>query len=203
MSRYDFKKLFLIISKAIAERGPIGARMRSVIDECAAQRPHEDWERFRGINYDADILKAGQWIAGAVDHDNPAQSRRGLWFGIFTTMNDGIESVETYAAVVPHFNSGEDNWTGYVRQGRKSYLDSRVGKDIHALAYSSDNALRNDADYPISMAYGGMIACYALMNTHLPPELDQLESVMWGFDDGDILFLGSFKNGEFVPIIKN
>jgi hypothetical protein len=82
--------------------------------------------------------------------------------------------------------------------GENSYLNSKILKSIYRLAYDRQDGLGNDAEYPLVLAYGAMAVIEALQQPPLPFALRSLQGVSVGYDGGDFLFLGEFRDGHFV-----
>jgi hypothetical protein len=67
-------------------------------------------------------------------------------------------------------------------------------------AYATDDALENDAEYPLCLAYSTLAVAHALSKMtvrSISPTPDRL-GVAAGFHDGDILILGELTNTGFV-----
>lgn len=199
---FDYDRLFDQLIASVAAAGPISVRMQSVIDECVRQRPHPDWERLRQIDFDADRERIEGWFALAFPNP-PGFAPRGLWFGICNPVIDDEPTAGIYAGCSPDFDSVSIDWAAEIDAPHcGSYLDSFALREIYRIAYESGDSLGNDAEYPLALAYGAMAADAALKNGKLPPAFHALMGAAAGFDSGDLLFLGEFAAGRFVPDVR-
>lgn len=201
MPPHDVDMLYKSLLGAIAARGTIGQRMHAVIDECERQLPHPDWACLRGIDFDADLGLLGQWLAAAWQEGALHAGHHGLWFGLVNPIRqDKGATSDVHVASGPSYDSHSLDWPGEIdlRDG-VSYLDSAVLDELYRIAYATPGGLRNDAEYPLALAYAAIAATTALEQGPLPRELASLRGAAAGFDDGDALILGVFDNLRFCP----
>jgi hypothetical protein len=131
------------------------------------------------------------------------QRYEGIWFGLNNPVRSGATTADVYIAAGPAFSSDSLDWAQELTLfPRDRYLLSPVLASIHAVAYSSKRALGNDAEYPLVLGYGAMLARAALELNALPPPMKTLEGAAVGFDSGDSLFLGSFSRGRFSTNVR-
>ena len=198
MSYPNMSRLFAAIIKAVNHVGDIRPRMHAVIAECNAQRPHTDWQVFRDLDYGADAERLRHWLSD-VYRDEAATLFKGLWVGLVQLIRDGETVADAYLAAAAKFEAGAIDWTdGLEWAGENSYLNSKILKSIYRLAYGRQDGLGNDAEYPLVLAYGAMAVIEALQQPLLPFALRSLQGVSVGYDGGDFLFLGEFRDGRFV-----
>lgn len=199
MPPYDFELLYKSILAAVAASGSIGQRMHAVIDECERQLPHADWERLRGIDFDADLPLLESWLTDAWREGAVRGGDRGLWFGLFNPVDaqEGATS-DMYLASGPSYDGQSLDWPGEIdlRDG-VSYLHSAVLAAMYRIAYGRPDGLRNQAEYPLALTYAAIAARTTLAQGLLPAELASLRGAAAGFDDGDALFIGEFDNLRF------
>lgn len=201
---YDFNRLASIIVQAIAGDDTYERRMGVIIDECAAQNPHPDWDRFRKINFQRDTSKIAGWLPAAFPGAQPKHSRQGLWFGLFNPLDDNEDSTaDIYVGVAPEFDSTTMEWACDIEKPNpRNYLGSGVLDEIYKIAYESEDGLENDAEYPLVLGYGGVLARSVLTKFPFPIALRGVRGSAVGFDSGDFLILGEFANGGFVSNVR-
>lgn len=201
MPPYDFDMLYKSLLGAIAATGTIGQRMHAVIDECERQLPHPDWACLRRIDFDADLVPLTRWLAAAWQERALHAGHSGLWFGLVNPIREGKGATsDMYVASGPSYDSHSLDWSCEIdlRDGVR-YLDSAVLDDLYRIAYAAHGGLKNDAEYPLALAYAAIAATTALEQRPLPRELASLRGAAAGFDDGDALILGVFDNLRFCP----
>ena len=204
MPPYDFELLYETLLAAIAAEGTIGQRMHVLIDECERQLPHADWERMRRIDFDADLPILKGWLAAAVREGAVRAGDQGLWFGLFNPIDEGEGATsDMYVASGPSYDGDGLDWPCEIdRRDGFSYLDSTVLDAIYRIAYGGNDGLKNDAEYPLTLAYAAIAATTTLVQGLLPAELAALRGAAAGFDDGDALFIGVFDNLRFIRQLR-
>lgn len=201
MPPYDVNLLYKSLLGAIAARGTIGQRMHAVIDECERQLPHPDWACLRLVDFDADLAPLTRWLGAARREGALHAGHHGLWFGLVNPIReDKGASSDMYVASGPSYDGHSLDWPCEIdlRDG-VSYLDSSVLDELYRIAYAAPGGLKNDAEYPLALAYAAIAATTALEQWPLPRELASLRGAAAGFDDGDALLLGVFDNLRFCP----
>ncbi len=200
---YDYEKLFDAIVDAVRGDASPRERMLAVIKECEVQQPHPDWEAFKRIDYDQELDEAGGWLARALSEAKAGKEYRGLWFGLSNPVYDDVPTADIYLAASPEYADGEIDWaaesTFYPDSGE---LHSRVLDQLYQMAYANEDGLGNDAEYPLVLAYGAIIARRALEGQALGGAFGSLAGAAVGFDDGDFLVLGQFRDGKFIANIQ-
>lgn len=201
---YDYNFLVEKIIGAIALDGEVADRMKIVIDECARQHPHPDWAIFSNIDFDRDRAALDSWLPTAFSNPDNGNSSSGLWFGLFNPANvSGEASADVYVAVAPDFDGSSIDWTGGIDGlDAPNYLESVVLAKIYEVAYNSTSGLKNAAEYPLTLAYGGIVAHSILQRNTLPMALQRLEGAAVGFDSGDVLYLGEFVDSKFISNVR-
>jgi hypothetical protein len=195
---YDYERLFEAIVKTVSGSLAPAERMHSLIAECERQRPHADWQRLRALKFDLQLQHLTAWITRATSEATEGQKYRGIWFGLTNPVRSGVTTADVYIAAGPAFSSDSLDWAQNLTLfPRHRYLLSPVLASIYAVAYSSKRALGNDAEYPLVLAYGAMLARAALELNVLPEQMKSVKGAAVGFDSGDFLFLGSFSRGRF------
>jgi hypothetical protein len=195
--------LFHSIVAGVAAPGSIAQRMHVLIDACARQLPHPDWERVRGIDFEADAAALQGWLAAAGREGVLHQGHQGLWFGIVNPVVDDEPVTDLYIASSPLYDEDGVEWSTAIdpRDGA-SHLGSAVLADLYRVAYGAPDGLGNDAEYPLALAYGAMAAASALAQHVFAPRLGALRGAAAGFDSGDGLIIGVFDNLRFIRRVR-
>lgn len=177
--------------------------MQRLIDQCADACPHADWQEFRKFPYD-DLSGLAQWIENVFRLEPPADSIRGLWFGLFNPCYDELAVADIYVCGSEHFVSDPDDceWAvGPKWWPEARYAHSKILASIYCLAYKS-GGLGNNAEYPLCLGYGVFVV-RELMNGLAPSgALSSIASagVAVGFDSGDFVLLGRVTSSGLGPI---
>jgi hypothetical protein len=201
---YDYSLLVEKIIAAIVVDGTIADRMKIVIAECARQRPHLDWAILSSIDFDRDILALNRWLQLAFSNPENKLPSSGLWFGLFNPANEnGEASADIYVGTAPGYDRTTIEWAGDIDElDAPNYLGSAVLARIYEIAYGSASGLENDAEYPLVLAYGGIVAHSILARNTLPVALQSLKGAAVGFDSGDVLYLGEFVDSKFISHVR-
>jgi hypothetical protein len=196
---FNYDQLLKVILGAVDSRAAIPARMGAVIDECERQYPHPDWRQLREVDFLADQAYLEQWLSEALPGVS-GHGVRGLWFGIATYQcEDETETIDLYARSTRSFDSDQESLR-WIRDSAQddSMLDSTVLDEIHDVAYAHDGGLANDAEYPLALAYGAIVAIEAVRQLQRLNRLQELEGAVASFDEGDGITLGRLHDGRFV-----
>jgi hypothetical protein len=200
---YDYARLFENLIASVTSGGEISVRMSSVISECARQKPHADWDRLKSIDFQADAKAIAGWLNSAFASTEVQRDYAGLWFGLFNPVRQGKPSADAYVCAAPEFDRKSIEWTDNINKPHQGcYLSSQVLNEVYAIAYESKQGLKNDAEYPLVLAYGAMVAHDLLSRNILPEPLARLRGAAIGFDSGDFLVLGEFSKRGFVPNVE-
>lgn len=194
--------LFQTIVAGVAAPGSITQRMHMLIDTCARRLPHPDWDRMRGIDFEADAAALDRWLAAAWRERVLHRGHEGLWFGICHPVVDNEPVADLRLASSPSYDEEGVAWSGAIdpRDGA-SKLGSAVLAELYRLAYRPDG-LGNDADYPLALAYAAMAGSSALAQPLPAPQLGALRGAAAGFDGGDGLLIGVFDNLRFIRRVR-
>jgi hypothetical protein len=200
---YDYTRLLEKVIASVTSEAPIPERMSSVISECARQKPHADWERLKSIDFQADAKAIAGWLDNAFASTKVQCDYAGLWFGLFNPVRQGKPSADAYVCAAPEFDRKSIEWTDNINKPHQGcYLSSKVLDEIYSIAYESKQGLKNDAEYPLVLAYGAMAAHDLLSRNILPEPLAGLRGAAIGFDSGDFLVLGEFSKRGFVANVE-
>jgi hypothetical protein len=200
---YAYSRLYDKIIAAVDSEGSIADRMQVVINECAEQRPHSDWSRLANIDFNADDQKIELWLGGAILDPTATHRREGLWFGLFNPIFAGKPTADIYVSAAPDYDQVSIEWACDIEKRHAgSCLESKILKEIYSIAYESSGGLNNDAEYPLVLAYGGIVAHTALLTMAATYLSAEFRGAAVGFDSGDFLFLGDFDNSKFVSKVR-
>lgn len=201
--KYDYSLLFEKLIQEVRSDASFQNRMLGVIAECEAQCPHPDWNLLRKIDFDQDVSSLHTWLVKAFSEASLSTNFKGLWFGLSNPVYSEGPTADIYVAASPEFESGDVEWacnsTFYPEEGP---LHSKVLEAVYRIAYDNEGGLANNAEYPLVLAYGAMVAEAALEQVKLKPPFNTLVGAAVGFDSGDLLFLGEFSNGKFICNIQ-
>jgi hypothetical protein len=170
-----------------------GTAMHELLDWCASHRPHPDWERFRALDFAADLPKLRGWLGHVLHTQPPDRSITGLYFGLYNPVyGDDGPVADMYVAGGIH-DSGD--WLTSVRahwfpEGR--YAHSELLAQVYRVANSSEGSLGSEAEYPLVLGFG-VLATKHLCQAFAEQFLSGGRDVLWitaGFDSGDVLTLG-------------
>ncbi|HOC38907.1 MAG TPA: hypothetical protein PKJ77_06500 [Thermodesulfobacteriota bacterium] len=183
---------------------PVSTGMASIIDACEIYFPHNDWEKFRHLEYD-DISGLSTWITFILKHDPVPAETRGLWFGIFNASHGGRQVTADFYVSGSRVFSAADAYCEWARDafylpsGRLAHSD--ILDAIYRIAYESTEGLRDTAEYSLCLAYGGLAVKQLLLQLDHGLILgNALElGVAVGFDEGDCIVLGVIDHMGFAP----
>jgi hypothetical protein len=211
----DLREMHGWIVSEFARCRSIAESMACVIDRCEAARPHEDWARLRALPYD-DLSSLKAWLLRPFQKEPPAEPLQALWFGLFNPCPDGRTPVaDVYVCGSKRFDPdpNDNSWAvGPDWWPEARYANSAVLAEIYRIAYSpgasvsqQKQCLRNDAEYPLCLAYG-LFAVRELLGQMEPSRLlgaSESLGVAVGFDSGDFILLGALKRDGLAPIDPN
>jgi len=199
----DLVKAFgWIISELAADR-PAEDSMVHLIDQCAAARPHSDWQRLRNLPY-SDRSSLSEWIEQPFRLHPPEKPLRGLWFGIFNPIYDGHATADFYISGSDRFDAdpNDNGWAvGPVWRPKNRCARSEIMASIYRIAYG-EGGLANEAEYPLCLAYAALIVRELLngVDPQLILKTVGPVGVAVGFDSGDFILLGRFTNDGLAPL---
>lgn len=199
---YDYPRLFGKIIEVASGDAGITERMHALISECEAQNPHSHWARFHKIDYEADTHRLRNWLHNAFQESQLPTHPQGLWFGLINVQHRENVVAEAYVGASGSYEGGSIEWARRIEPLQENnYLGSTVLRNIYLEAYGPSDGLGNEAEYPLTLAFGAIAARVALAE-RLPATLRSLRGAAVGFDGGDLLFLGEFEHEEFVSNVR-
>ena len=195
---YEINALLEAIVAAVAVDGPFSQRMSRVIDECERQHPHRDWYLMRELDFQADDEAVETWLPRTFKVVSPDESFQGLWFGLNNPVRRGKVTADIYVGAAEVYSPESIEWAAECSFLPESgYLKSKVLDAIYRPAYDRDGGLENEAEFPLVLAYGAMLARAATAKLALEGALRHLRGAACGFDSGDSLTLGTFGRAGF------
>jgi len=139
---YNFERLFAVIREAASANDSFADRMLRVVDECASQQPHPDWQLFRELSYDGDRSRLSPWLSRAFGQGWSHAECKGIWFGLVQVERDGEVVADMYASAGSLFEPESIEWAYEVhRNGGAAYLASPVLAAIYRLAVVSQEVV--------------------------------------------------------------
>jgi hypothetical protein len=191
------------VARELAENRGIRESMNRIIAQCASQKPHPQWQRLEALPFE-DISALRDWIERPFRLDPPPQPLAGLWFGLFNPVYDDTAVADLYVCGSKHFEPDpEDNeWAASADWWPEHrYAHSSVLADIYEIAYER-GGLRNDAEYPLCLAYAALAVRELLKAGALQVVLESAGpvGVAVGFDSGDFVLLGRVAEAGFLPL---
>jgi hypothetical protein len=194
-----------IIRSHLLQENSLTDDMSAVIDVCEQSAPHPDWHVLRKLPYN-DMTDLTEWLQSVFTEDPPEKSLAGLWFGLFNPICDGTPVSDMYVGGASHVDTEDSDieWASDLDYfPEDNYADSHILAAIYQIAYSSKEGLRNDAEYPLCLAYGTFAVKRLLKE--IDPRIiisgDKKVIVTVGFDDGDYLNVGDM-DAEGLAIKK-
>lgn len=97
----DLAALFSGIEALVKSDATAGDAFSRAIDLCAAQTPHDDWERFRELDVEADLAELSLWLESLLEAQPPPPEASGLWFGLFNPVRGGVATADLHLAGAP------------------------------------------------------------------------------------------------------
>lgn len=180
---------------------PVSKGMRRIVRSCARLYPSPGWKRFHKLAVDDDLPRLEQWLEAALTEEPPPADVPGLWFGLVDVDRGGKPSLDLYVSGGhPDDEEPEDRVIGGSWDPRTAYARSRVLDEIYELAHAEEGDPLEEADYRLSLAYGGLAVRWLAMTR--PPELllggAPHRVLAVGFDDGDSIGVGTVRREGLV-----
>ena len=148
MPELDLAESFDLIQEMVRNETPVSQGMQDLIRWCSARRPHRDWGRLGRIRWEEDVQRLARWLESVLRDEPPAPTVTGLWFGIFNPVVEDSASADLYVAGNPY--SGDPDWA-VAPAWEAPAARSAALAEIYKLAYDGDEALGNDAEYPLAL----------------------------------------------------
>lgn len=199
----NFATIHGFVVKEIASKRSLRESMDRIIAKCEKGHPHDDWAKIAALPYEnLDDLR--EWIEKPFREEPSKKKLAGLWFGLFNPVYTRKPVADIYVCGSTRFDpSPDDNsWAGrpdWWPEGR--YAHSAVLAKLYKIAYRKDG-LANDAEYPLSLAYGGLAVRELLRTAEPSVFLGKSPSlgVAVGFDSGDFVLVGKLNKAGLVGL---
>jgi hypothetical protein len=207
----DQGQMFDEVEKVVKSGCTVPEGMSTIVEICAAGRPHADWGRFAKLDFTADLEHLRSWLMD-VFSDPPGEDDDGVWFGLFNPTYDREAAADMHVYASPYDAESSGEWASEVSWSPSDDCSrSRVLKRIFDIAYAgegfsfgaenpaedSEEPLGNDAEYPLCLAYAALAVRY--LATELHPLLFLANAVrrllFVGFDSGDYICIGALTEG--------
>ncbi len=197
-------EIYVEIERVVKSNCTVADGMRAVVERCARDHPHPDWERFARLDLATDLDHLREWLLDAFSTP-PDEEDDGIWFGLFNPVYDGETAADMRVSASPYDPESAGDWASEVGwRPSNECARSRVLKTIVDIAYGGEglgfddeaeggDLLGNDAEYPLCLAYA------TLAVRHLATELHPLlflgnahrRLLFVGFDSGDYICIGA------------
>ena len=186
MPELDLAESFDLIQEVVRNETPVSRGMQDLIRWCSARRPHRDWERLGRIRWEEDVQRLARWLESVLRDEPPAPTITGLWFGIFNPVVEDSASADLYVAGNPY--SGDPDWA-VAPAWEAPAARSAALAEIYKVAWDGDEALGNDAEYPLALGYAALAVrtLAATLNRTILLGSTQGRTFEVGFDSGDAM----------------
>ncbi|MGD9644472.1 MAG: hypothetical protein AB7U73_02100 [Pirellulales bacterium] len=202
----DHKAIIELIKQLIASDISVGECMQRIIETCARDFPHPDWDKYTEIEYDEDVAALGSWIAGVFERQPAPFPIHGLWMGLVQRVNQqGHVWADMYVAATSHYDPSDPEYA-WLRKNPRHFPDNAYAWsmslcNIYAESYKSKTGLGIHAEWPLALAFGAFAVRSLLADhtTQLVGSSAPRIGVVVGFDDGDLLKIGGLTASGFEP----
>jgi hypothetical protein len=199
----NFSAIFAKIQEFVASGRSPSACMSQIISICSHDVPHADWSRLSALDYDGDIASLSSWIGGVFEREPAPFPIQGLWFGLNNPSENRKVWADMYVGSVAEY-APEDAELGWIWKSKRhypedSYAHSASLRSIYEIAYGGDGGLRNDAEWPLCLAFVAFAVRSLLRDrtTKLVASTAPRIGVAVGFDSGDMLKIGELTERGF------
>jgi hypothetical protein len=184
MPRIDLGESFNFIQEMVRNETPVSQGMRELIAWCSARRPHRDWDRLGRIRWGRDVQHLARWLESLLRDQPPAAKITGLWFGLFNPIVKGSASADLRVAGNPY--AADPDWACAPAWKAPAAGSAALAK-MYKLAYDGDEALGNDAEYPLALGYAALAVrmLAATLDRTILIGSAQSRTFEVGFDSGD------------------
>jgi hypothetical protein len=202
----DLAKSYDWIMEGFAARRTVAESMSTLIDRCAATRPHQDWSKLRDLPYN-NLSALATWLEQPFRFEPPRTKLEGLWFGMFNPYYDDEPVADLYVCGSNRFDLDPMNFawaTGPLWWPEHRYAHSEIMAAIYRIAYQ-EHGLGNDAEYSLCLGYGAF-AIRDLLNALDPSLILDCAGpvgVAVAFDSGDGILLGRMGAAGLEPLAAN
>lgn len=193
-----------IIHQLLEKQVPIATAMSRLIDAHEKALPHNDWQRFREIDFAGDTERLSlHWLNPLLEQDPPVKVPvQSLFFGLYNPVIERKTVADFYVAGAVN-PASDDDWDwgvspAYFPDGR--YAFSKVTAAIYRTAYTPKNGLENDAECGLCLGYVAFVAAQLMMECPaLAITKRQPIGVAMGWDSGEPHVIGQLTTSGFIP----
>lgn len=203
--------IFDRIKRLVAQDQTVSAGMREIIDLCAADVPHADWDALATIDYQADVDSLRDWMPGVFRSQKPSFPIRGI---LVSLCHPGTPEGEIWSDLelmaTPRYDAADPDGA-WMFDKERFYPDDAAAysaalRSIYGIAHGSHRVgksvpgkLRNDAEWPLGLAFAAF-AVRTFLTGQTAATIDPRSpgiGVVAGFGDGDMLTIGELTAGGF------
>ena len=191
----DFDKTLTTIQDCLDNDKSISENMDCIISVCEADTPHPDWELLRRLEYH-DTNNMEKWLSNVLVTEKPDFTIKGLYFGLFNPIVNEEPTADIYICGSSIYDEDDiDEWACEPEYWpEKRYANSSILNEIYRIAYSNDDSLGNNAEYPLCLGYGCLLVKYLVKTideTIIKSICSDDYAVAVGFDSGDYIMVKS------------
>ncbi len=200
MTSYNAHKLFSEIESVVKSNLPVAEGLQRVIQFCERERPHPDWAALRSLDMEGDLSHLREWLRSIMRTTPPPAAVTGLWFGLFNPGGGKLGISADLHVIGAPYSAEDHDWIFGNRWGQDTPdAESGVLDAIYQIAYGHEAGLKNDAEYPLCLAYANL-AIRQLAQTMGPELLRDADQrvLLAGFNSGDFICIGAVRKEGLV-----
>jgi hypothetical protein len=184
------------LEAAIHSDCTVAEGMRSIISYCAEVDPDPRWTQFEQLPIDEDLPRLEAWLRAAFTNEPPGDDIPGLSFALIDLNRDGESSFDMHLeGGYPDDDEPDHLVIGGSWEPRNALANSAVLHEIHKLSQAEGHGALDDAEFRLTLAYGGLTMRWLAMT--LGPELllggAAKRVLAVGFHDGDSIGVGTLR----------
>jgi hypothetical protein len=84
--------------------------MNKLIERCEALLPSKEWERFRDLPYDAELMAKQDFVMEVLRGEPAPFPIAGFWFGLFNPVYDESTTADIYFGCGRTFDPDDEEW---------------------------------------------------------------------------------------------
>jgi hypothetical protein len=187
--RLDYAAVFDGVMKRLNSPHGATAFMKSVIDLCNGQAPHDGWQAFRSLPYEREVRDRASLILDTIDREPSTIPLVGFYFNIDYPSQGDDTVADVFVSADDTYEPDDDEWRLSLKYTPlKGRAHSTVLASIYRLAYSK-GGLGKAADYSLSLAWASYFA-RACVYRYREVSGTRRVGLGVGFGDGDWMDLG-------------
>lgn len=203
--RFDAEEFFAQIQRTVRKQPTFRAGMLAMLQWCAKQQPHADWEKLSKLAFTADATAAKAWFSSLLTKEPAPFPVHGLYFPLVELVNSRENDVTALAVAFTGQYEPDDEerlWAvGDLRHDPKRGLFKGPALQKAVELCHREDGLSDDGVYQYGLIYAAMLS-QSLLTPALHKALGAPREpigVLVGWSDGDNLLLGELKRNGFVP----